>query len=142
MHIKVPFLAVLFITIFQLTVYGLQNNAHSTKDFDDVLTVNQDDISEIQMSDLSGRVHRTKDPKQMNDIIDFFNQFQYQRLRDDQTSYMPMKTMMITIHDEDQTVFIIPYGEEILINHKVYKIKNGSIEQDELLDLLDALQKK
>lgn len=139
MHIKVPFLAILFISIFQLTVYGIQNNDYSEKDFDEILAVHQDNILEIKISGFSGRVHHTKDPEQIRYILNYFNQFQYQRLRNDQTSYMPNKTLMISIYGEYQTDFIIPYGKEVLVSHKVYRIKNGTIEQDVLLEIFDSL---
>src|SRR5690625_4350158 len=108
MHIKVPFLAILFLSVFQLTIYAIQNNKDSKKDFKEVLAVDQETILEIQMSDFSGNVHHTKDPEQIREILDYFNQFEYQRLRNDQTSYMPNKTMMISMYDEDQIDFIIP----------------------------------
>jgi|SRR5690625_284243 len=141
MHMKVPFLAVFIISIFQLTIYGIQNNHYSPKDFTEVLTVHQDDITEIQIRDLSGQVHDTKNPEQIREILAYFNQFQYQRLRNDQTAFMPNKTMMISMQDDQQTDFIIPYGKEAMISQKVYRIKNGTIEQDVLLEMIEMLQK-
>lgn len=133
MHIKVPFLAVFFISIFQIIVYGIL----STESFDEVLAVDRDNVAEIQIIDFSDQVHHIKDPEQIRNILDYFNQFEYQRLSNDQTSYMPNNTMMISVYDEYQTDFIIPYGKEVLISHKVYRIKNGSIEQDVLLNLFN-----
>jgi|SRR5699024_1041675 len=137
MHIKVPFLAILIISVAQLTVYGIQNNNYSKKDFDEVVNVEQDDISEIQIRDLAGIEHKTDNPEQIKEIIDYFDQFQYQRLRNDQTSFMPMKTMMINMEDSHQSDFIIPYDQEVLISHKVYRVKNGTIDQDMLLKMID-----
>ncbi|MGM8365647.1 hypothetical protein ACLIBG_09205 [Virgibacillus sp. W0181] len=135
MHIRIPFLAVLIITIFQLTVYGIQNNEHSAKDFNEIMTVQLDNITEISMIDLSGEQRCTKDPKHIKAFVNYFNQFQYKRLRNDQTAFMPKRTMTINFDTGDDIDFIIPYGNEVFISHKTYSIRNGTIEQDELLEM-------
>lgn len=135
MHIRIPFLAVLIITIFQITVYGIQNNEHSTKDLNEILTVQLDNITEISMTDLSGHQRHTKDPKQIKAFVNYLNQFQYKRLMNDQTAYMPNRTMTIDFYTGNEMDFIIPYGKEALISHKVYSVKNGTIEEDELIEM-------
>src|SRR5690625_6239179 len=139
MHIKVPFLAVLIISIFQTTLYGIQNNHYSRKDFNEILTVQPENITEIRISNFSGHGRHTTDPEQIKDIFNYFNQFQYQRLRNDQTAFMPKRTMMINIYAGENIDFIIPYGKEAFINHKVYRVKNGVIEQDLLLEIFHSL---
>lgn len=141
MHMKVPFLAILFLSVFQLTVYAIQNNDYSRKSFDEVLGVDPDSIIEIQMIDYSGIVHHTKEPEEIREILHIFNQMEYQRLRSDQTSYMPRKTVTISLFDENkQSDFLIPYGKETIIGHNVYRIRNGTIGQDVMLQILDTLQ--
>src|SRR5699024_12806733 len=124
MHIKVLFLAVLIISIFQITLYGIQHNEHSKKEFSEIVSVQPDNISEIQLTDLSNHTHQITDPKQMKQLINYFNEFEYQRLRNDQTGYMPMRTMMIYMDDVKKTDFIIPYGKEVRSIHKQYRIKD------------------
>src|SRR5699024_8817124 len=115
---------------------------YSEKDLDDILTVQQDAITEIQMIDLSGQMRYTKDSEQITSILHYFNQFQYKRLRNDQTAFMPDHTMMIHLYSGDEHDFIIPYGDEAMVSHKVYSIKNGVIKQDELLQIFQSLTEK
>lgn len=135
MYTRLPFLAVLIISIFQITLYGIQNNEHGVKEFNEILTVQVDHITEISMTDLSGEERRTRNPKQIEAFIDYFNQFQYKRLRNDQTAHMPNRTMTINFYDGDEIDFIIPYGQEVFVSHKVYRIKRSTIDQDDLLEM-------
>lgn len=139
MHIRIPFLAVLIISIFQITLYGIQNNEHSTKELNEILNVQMNNITEISMTDLSGNERHTKDPKQIKVFVNYLNQFQYKRHMDDQTSYMPNRIITINFHTDDEMDFIIPYGNEVLISHKVYSVKNGIIENDKLIEMFSLL---
>jgi hypothetical protein len=134
MHTKIPFLVVFFLSILQIIVYAVL----SYEEFDEILTVNTDKVVEIEISDLFNQIHSTKDPEQIENILDYFNEFEYQRLLDDQTAYMPMNTMMINMYDGEQHDFIIPYGNEVLVSHKIYRIQNGPIEEDVLLDMMPS----
>src|SRR5699024_7353134 len=136
MHIKVLFLAVLIISIFQITLYGIQHNEHSKKEFSEIVSVQPDNISKIQLTDLSNHKHQITNPKQMKQLINYFNQFEYQRHRNDQTGYMPIRTMMIYMDDGEQTDFIIPYGKEVLISHKTYMITGVDIDKRELVKII------
>lgn len=135
MYTRLPFLAVLIISIFQITLYSIQNNEYGVKEFNEVLTVQVEHVTEISMTDLSGEERRTKHPKQIEAFIRYFNQFQYKRLRNDETAYMPNRTMTINFYDGDEIDFIIPYGQEIFVSHKVYSVKKSTINPDELLDM-------
>ena len=134
MHTKIPFLVVFFLSILQIIVYAVL----SYEEFDEILTVNTDKVVEIEISDLFNQIHSTKDPEQIENILAYFNEFEYQRLLDDQTAYMPMNTMMINMYDGEQHDFIIPYGNEVLVSHKIYRIQNGPIEEDVLLDMMPS----
>lgn len=139
MHIRIPFLAVLLISIFQLTIYGLQNNEYSKKELDEILTVSFDDVTEISMTDLAGNERRTTNPEQIKTFLQYLDQFKYKRLMNDETTYMPMQTMSIYLYADEDIEFIIPYGKEALITHKVYSVKDGTIEQADLLELFNSL---
>lgn len=139
MHIRVPFLAVLVISIFQLAVYGIQNNEYSKKDFDEIFILQLDDITELSMTNLSGQRRSTKDPEQILSFLNYFDQFQYQRLMDDQTAFMPKRVFSISFYAGDEVEFIIPYGNEALVTHKVYSVKSGEIEQEKLLEMFLSL---
>src|SRR5690625_1118607 len=108
MHTKIPFLVVFVISIFQIIVYAVLNY----EEFNEILAVDADQVVEIEISDLSSQIHSAKDPEQIKNILDYFNEFEYQRLLNDQTAYMPMNTMMINVYDGEQHDFIIPYGDE------------------------------
>jgi hypothetical protein len=133
MHTKVPFLVVFFLSIFQLIVYAVLDY----EEFEEVVTVDPEQVTEIEISDLSNQVHSTKDPEKIKNILDYLREFEYRRVPDDQTAYMPMNTMMINVYDGEQHDFIIPYGDEVLISHKIYQIPNGPIEESVLLDMMN-----
>lgn len=137
MHIKVPFLAVLFISLFQLSVYAVQNDEYSAKSFTEVFPLNQTEVSEIKVDDYANRTHSIQGTTQIEEILQYFDQFQYKRLRNDQTSFMPDHTLMIQFDDGEHTAFMIPYEKEVMINNKVYKLQNGKLAENKLLELTD-----
>lgn len=139
MHTRIPFLAVLIITVFQLAVYGIQNNEHSTKDLNDILNVDLNNITEISMTDLSANQRNTTDPEQIKAFVDYLNQFKYKRLRNDQTNFMPDRTMTINFYTNSGMDFFIPYGNEVLLTHKIYRVQHGPIDEDELMDIFNLL---
>lgn len=128
MHIKVPFLAVLLVTLIQLATYALQHNAYSAKSADEVLLSDENKITEVQLIDLSGKTHETNNPEVIKKVRSYLGEVEYVRLRNDQTFYMPMRTMTLRLFDGENTDLIIPYGQEAFINHKVYRIKKGTLE--------------
>lgn len=137
MHIKVPFLAVLFMSLFQLSVFAVENDEYSAKNFAEIFPLNQTDISEITVDDYSSRTHSIKDKARIEEVLHYFDQFQYKRLRNDQTSFMPDNTLMIHFDDGERTTFIIPYKKEMMLDNKVYKLKGGELSEEKLLDLFD-----
>ena len=137
MHIKVPFLAVLFISLFQLSVFAVENDEYSAKNFAEIFPLNQTDISEITVDDYSSRTHSIEDKTRIEEVLHYFDQFQYKRLRNDQTSFMPDNTLMIHFDDGERTTFIIPYKKEMMLDNKVYKLKGGELSEEKLLDLFD-----
>jgi hypothetical protein len=139
MHIKIPIIAFLIVSSIQLAVYGIQNNKYSKKDFAEILTVQQGAITTIRISDLAGRERYTQDPAQMEMILDYFAQFRYQRLMNDQTAFMPSRTSTVYLDAGDDTVFIVPYGKEVIIDHRVYRVRGGMIEQQFLTDMFQVL---
>lgn len=137
MHIKVPFLAVLFISLFQLSIYAVQNDEYSAKSFTEVFPLKQTDVSEIKVDDYANRTYSIQDREQIEDVLQYFDQFQYKRLRNDQTSFMPDNTLMIHFDDGEHTAFMIPYEKEVMMNNKVYKLQNGTLDENKLLELTD-----
>lgn len=131
MHVKVPFLTVFVLTLLQVVVTAVL----SYEEFNEILLVQPEKIVEIEITDFSNQVHSIQDPEQIQAILDYLNLFEYQRLVNDQTAYMPMNTMMVTMYDGEQSDFIIPYGDEVLISHKVYQLKNGPIDPNYLLKI-------
>jgi hypothetical protein len=133
MHMKVPFLAVFSITIFQVVTLAIL----SYEEINELLMINPNQVDKIEITDYSNEVHTMKDPEKISDLLDYLNQFEYQRLVGDETSYMPMNTILITIYDGETSDFIIPYRQEALISHKVYKIRNGPIDPDVILRMIN-----
>lgn len=137
MHIKVPFLAVLFISLFQLSVFAVENDEYSAKSFAEIFPLHQSQVSEIKVDDYSNRTYSIEDGARIEEITEYFNQFQYKRLRNDQTSFMPDNTLMIHFDDGEHTAFIIPYKKEMMLDNKVYKLKDDELSEEKLLDLFN-----
>src|SRR5699024_12791413 len=105
MHIKVPFLAVLFISLFQLSVFAVENDEYSAKNFSEIFPLNQADISEITVDGYSSRTHYIKDKARIEEVLHYFDQFQYKRLSKDQTTFKPDNTLMIHFEDDEDNTF-------------------------------------
>lgn len=133
MHTRIPFLVVFILSILQIIVYTVLDY----EEFEEIVAVDPEQVVEIEISDRSSQMHSIQDHEQIKKILDYLSTFEYHRLLADQTAYMPMNTMTINIYDGEQHDFIIPYGDEVLISHKVYRIQNGPIEEDVLLDMFN-----
>src|SRR5699024_4577209 len=86
----------------------------------------------------SSRTHSIKDKARIEEVLHYFDQFQYKRLRNDQTSFMPDNTLMIHFDDGERTTFIIPYKKEMMLDNKVYKLKGAALSEEKLLDVFDV----
>ncbi|GAA0301539.1 hypothetical protein GGQ92_001351 [Gracilibacillus halotolerans] len=105
----------------------------------ETLTVKTDNITHLKITNLAGEYRTTTDPQQIQYLIDYLNTMTYKRLVDDQTAFMPTRTIIIYLFEGEKVDFIIPYGQEAMINRKVYQIEDGYIESNFLADFHDAL---
>src|SRR5699024_7376476 len=137
MHIKVPFLAVLFISLFQLSVFAVANDEYSAKNFAEIFPLNQTDNHKTTVDEYSSRTNPIKDKARIEEVLHYFDHFQYKRLRNDQTSFMPDNRLMIHFDDGERTTFILPYKKEMMLDNKVYKLKDGEFSEERLIELLD-----
>lgn len=130
------------ISLASLTVYGVLYGEHSDKSLNDILTVELNNVTKIELSNLTGNYRSTVNEDEIHAILNYLDQFQYKRLLNDQTAYMPRQANIIYIYEHDESNFIVPYGHEAMINYKVYQIKGGNIEQAVLLEIFDTLDDK
>ncbi|UJL46691.1 hypothetical protein KFZ58_01660 [Virgibacillus sp. NKC19-16] len=99
------------------------------KELEDTLHVNPEEVTKITIAISESTSHKsTRDKEKIISLMDYLSQVGYQRLSGDQTSYMPMKASIIYLFENNKQSFIVPYETEAMIDHKVYKIRNGSIE--------------
>jgi len=139
MRININVLVIIIISIVQLGIYGHLHGEQRLRDFSETITVKKDAITEIKVSNLSGEYRSLTDEEQIDSVIVYFNQFNYKRLVNDQTSYMPTRTIMIYLRDDNNENFIIPYGKEVMINHKVYQVKGGELDEQFLLMIYELI---
>ncbi|WP_373894847.1 hypothetical protein ACUL41_16785 [Virgibacillus natechei] len=125
----IPFLFIIT-TLFSIVVFVIAYSNY-TKELDDTLDVNPEAVTKITIaiSENTDQYKSTKDQEKINRLMNYLNQLSYQRLSGDQTSYMPMQASIIYFFENEKQSFMVPYETEAMIDHKVYKIKNGNIEE-------------
>lgn len=129
----------LTIGLIILGIYGFFYGEHSSKPLSDTLTIDFDSVTKIELSNLTGDYRSTEDKEDIQFILNYLNQVQYKRLMNDQTAYMPKRASIIYVYEDDRSNFIVPYENEAMINYKVYKVKNGAIDQAVLLKIFESL---
>ena len=120
----------LLAVIIGLFVIGMYISDYRTKHFAETVDITVEEIDKLEVSspDEVGAYKITSEKKDFITLLDYLNQFHYKRLNGDKTSRMPMKASIIYIYIDDRIEFIVPYGPEAMISYKVYKIKDGPIE--------------
>lgn len=98
--------------------------------------------TQIEVSNLTGNYRSTEDKEEIRFILNYLSQVKYKRLMNDQTAYMPKRASIIYFYDNEQSNFIVPYENEAMINYKVYKVKNGTIDQNVLLKIYESLEEE
>ncbi|MBU5466807.1 hypothetical protein KQI49_08170 [Virgibacillus sp. MSJ-26] len=110
------------------------------KNFDETLNISSHEISKLTMDTPSNRHYKsTTNKKEIKRITDYFNCVTYERMLADRTGYMPDRASIIYLDGNGHTNFIVPYKKEVMINHKLYKVKNGEIEGKFLKSFYDSL---
>ncbi|MBP1969915.1 hypothetical protein J2Z83_002023 [Virgibacillus natechei] len=111
------------------------------KELNDALHVNPEEVTKITVgsSESKGQYKSTREEEKINILMNYLNQVDYQRLSGDQTSYMPTKASIIYFNENEKQSFMVPYETEAMIDHKVYKIKNGTIEDSFLIELYHSM---
>lgn len=132
-------IAITILALVSLGIYGSLYGEHSNKSLEDILTIDFSEVTKIELSNLTGDYRSTEDKNEIYIILNYLNQFQYKRLLNDQTAYMPNRASIVYIYNNDESNFIVPYEHEAMINHKVYQIRGGIIEQAVLLDMFETL---
>lgn len=135
---KIILLLIIFLLVMMISVSILHDNE---KTLSETLTVQPEKVDKIMISSQEeiGQYKITTNPEQINRLIDYLNQVTYTRLSGDHTSYMPMKATIIYLYEQDKQDFIVPYETEAMINHNVYKINHGKIQNAFLIDYYQSL---
>ncbi len=132
-------LLLLIVSLVQLLMLSHQRGEYRVMDFGETLQVKTDNIVEIEMSDFEGTYVSSEDPEVINETIDYFASRHYKRLVNDETSYMPLKTRMIYFREKNNTSYIIPYGSEVMIDHKVYSVKGEGMDESFFKHLYETM---
>lgn len=136
----IPILIVIVIVIV-IAVFGIKNSDYREKKLTETLEVNPGNITSVTLSSTGskGQYRSTTDKDKIDSLIHYLNQVDYERLPDDQASYMPMKASIIYLYENDKVDFIVPYETGAMISHKVYQIKKGKIENTFLIEFYQLL---
>lgn len=136
----IPILIVIVIVIV-IAVFGIKNSDYREKKLTETLEVNPRNITSVTLSSTGskGQYRSTTDKDKIDSLIHYLNQVDYERLPDDQASYMPMKASIIYLYENDKVDFIVPYETGAMISHKVYQIKKGKIENTFLIEFYQLL---
>src|SRR5690625_951231 len=132
-------LLLLIVSLVQLQMLSQQRGEYRVRDFEETLHINIESIEEVEMSNFDGNYVQTKQDEIIKDLINYLGDFQYKRLVNDETSYMPLKTRMIYFHGEGMSSFMIPYGNEVMIDNRVYVVKEGPMEDDFFVSIYTEL---
>lgn len=109
--------------------------------FDDTLTVSLDRIDKVVMSDLEepGIYKTTTDPREIRELTQYLDQVTYTQANGHDTGYMPTRAIIIYLFEQDEHNFIVPYEKEAIIAHNVYRVNQGTIDNQFLLEYYDSL---
>ncbi|MGY0692018.1 hypothetical protein ACW2QC_04395 [Virgibacillus sp. FSP13] len=132
-----------FITIaLFLTVATLLISTHDFggTGFADTLQVNPAKITKIALIVPSeSGYHHTTDKTKIKTLINYLDQVHYKRMQDAESSSMPMSASIIYLYEGDKVDFIVPYQKGVMISQKVFKVKNGVIENTFIKQFYNSL---
>lgn len=133
---------IIFVTILLLVfLYVLSLFMNDDILFEETLTINSDQIDKIMISDLrkTGQYKTTTDPEKIEQFLRYFGQVTYTRLSGDQTAFMPTRAAIIYLYEGEKFNYIVPYETEAMIAYKVYKINDGQIDNQFLVEYYKSL---
>ena len=140
---KLMIFVVLILTLMIGVIFlAVHLSEDRTKQFTEIMDVKIDEIDKIEMSSpvKVGEYKRTSKRSDAEKLIHYLNQFQYKRLKGDQTARMPMKASIIYIYIDDRIEFIVPYGPEAMITYKVYQVKHGPVDEAFLVKFYEEIE--
>lgn len=103
------------------------------------LSINPDKITSMVVEGIKkDDAKAIKNKQVIAKFIQYLDQFQYKRKSEDSIDLdPPQKSFIIYLYQNEKIDFIVPYEKEIMISKKVYKIKGGKIDYQELLNILE-----
>lgn len=135
-------LSVIFsITIATIAILGFNNSDYRTRDLDAISRVDLDQITKVSLNSTfhNSSFRSTTNQKEIEFLVNHLVEAEYKRLLDDKSSYMPERAGMIYLYENDKADFIIPYETEAMINHKVYRLKHSTIDNNFLEEFYSSL---
>ncbi|MFZ3578601.1 hypothetical protein [Virgibacillus sp. DJP39] len=133
---KVGLVISCFIILIALVLVSVIN---SQKEFEEILTGDTTDINKIILDtpENKGKEHSTINEKKIQKLVSYFKQFNYEGF--DSTGFMPTRAGIIYLYIEKKVNYIVYYNDEVMVNGKVYEVKDGKIDEVFLLNYYRSL---
>lgn len=134
-------LLIMYVLILVIVGIAFQKSDYKVKNFPETLDIHFEDIEKIMISSPLhvGQYKETMKQRDIEQFTTYFDEFKYKRLLNDQTAYMPKKATIIYLYHGSDSDFIVSYENEVMVNHKVYQIIDGPIENNFLIRFYDSL---
>lgn len=134
-------LFIMYVLILVIVGIAFQKSDYKVKKISETLDIHFEDIEKITISSPLhvGQYKETMKQQDIDQFITYFDQFEYKRLLNDQTAYMPKKATIIYLYHGTHSNFIVSYENEVMVNHKVYQVIEGPIENNFLIHFYDSL---
>lgn len=134
------YIYITLIFIYAMTPLFILGNQVVDKNFEETLNIPSKEVTTLTM-DTPGDYHykSTTNKAKIKLFTNYFNHVTYERMLADRTGYMPYRASIIYLDGNNRSNFIVPYKKEVMINHKVYKVKDGKIDSEFLKAFYDSL---
>ena len=135
------YIYIILIFIYAMIPLFVLANQVVEKNFEETLNISPEQITKLTL-DTPDNYHykSTENQRKIKFFTDYLSQLTYERMLADRTGYMPDRASIIYLDGNNQSNFIVPYKKEVMINHKVYKVKNGNIDSEFLKAFYDSLE--
>lgn len=100
----------------------------------DIIEVPSENIVKVGLDipNYKGDIHNSTKQSDIDELMDYLNSFEYEKIRGDVTTHMEMSAPMIYIYGEDTESFLVPYDNEVMIDQHLYRVKDGQIDYKKL----------
>ncbi|MFB4168492.1 hypothetical protein [Virgibacillus sp. JSM 102003] len=130
---------IIIIVLTALTAFAMQFDG-STQRLSETLNVNPDAVTKISLSPpTESNYNSTTDDDKIDEFIHYIEQLNYNKIRGNEPSYLPMTASMIYLYENNQVDFIVSFEDKVMISQQVFEVKNGEISHTFITDYYKSL---